>query len=155
MAAVNSALQRNAVGDATIKHGHTINLHHRADVRQAACGASKGENAVFALLIREVIGLARQAVGCYNLVGGRICKIGIVIVRIDFARQRVVKEIHIENATLLAPVFESHVRAGVHDVERRFSGTLALATHVGEAVACTRRNTYAIGQVNLCVKHVV
>ena len=130
MPAVNSALQGNAVGDATIKHGHTINLHHRADVRQAACGASKGEDAIFAFLVGKVIGFARQAVGCHNLIGGGVSEIGVVVVGIDFAWQRIVKKVHVKDAALLAPVFEPYIRAGEHDVERGLSSALALATHV-------------------------
>ena len=65
------------------------------------------------------------------------------------------EQVEVEDAALFGPELKAYVLVGIHNVERRFAGTLALMAHVRKSVAGASRNAHSVGQMYARVEHIV
>ena len=148
-ALVDGSYHRNGVDDATVKHRDAVNLGNLCHVGQRGGSLGDGCQPTGIVLLRQVLGTARQTVGTDHLERGGIAPIGIVVEGHYLVGEALVKDVGVEDGALGEQTFQRDVAVLAQHVDVGITGTARLAAHVGQSVTGSCRHGHDVREIEL------
>ena len=146
---VDGAHHGNGVDDTAVEHGNAVDISDLREIRQRARRPYDGGHTAEVVLLGEVFGTARQAVGGDHFIDGGIMLVGVVVERHDLVGEALVEDARVEDASLRQEALQRDVAVLLQHIDVGVSGTTGLTAHVRQSVAGTCRHRDDVGEVKL------
>jgi len=101
MAGVDAAHDGDAVDDAAVEHGDSVDHGNGRHEGQRAAGLHNLCQSPVVMTLRQVHGAACQTVGRHSLERGGVVLIGVVVERNELFRKAFVQDFRVEDAPVL------------------------------------------------------
>ena len=141
--------QGDAVDDATIEHGDSVDGDHLAHIRQTARRHHDVERTLTVVVLCEIHGAPSQTVGGDHLKVGRVLEVCIKVEGYQLVGEGIIEQLAVEDAPLGEQMSQPHIVVTGKKVDIGYARTTQLTAEVRHAVAGTSRDRHRIREIEL------